>query len=127
MSAKNFKSVRDIRSSLRLSSDQLGARVGKAGATVRYLEKAESAGSATLSSLSELAAAMDHELVISYAPKISIEQQLQIAAERKASGILRRVSISMALENQPLSESDKADILSQLVREMLSKPKLIHR
>jgi predicted DNA-binding mobile mystery protein A len=120
-------SIRAIRRALGLSSEQLGKRVEKAGVTVRYLEKAESTKSATLASLSELAEAMNHELVVTYVPKVSVAAQLEQAATTKARGITRRVATSMALENQELTQEHQQLLMEALKRDLIAKPKLLHR
>jgi predicted DNA-binding mobile mystery protein A len=120
-------SIRAIRRALGLSSEQLGKRVEKAGVTVRYLEKAESTKSATLASLSELAEAMNHELVVTYVPKVSVAAQLEQAATTKARGITRRVATSMALENQELLSEEQERLFKTIKAELLAKPKLIYR
>jgi predicted DNA-binding mobile mystery protein A len=120
-------SIRAIRRALGLSSEQLGKRVEKAGVTVRYLEKAESTKSATLASLSELAEAMNHELVVTYVPKVSVAAQLEQAATTKARGIARRVATSMALENQELLSEEQERLFKTIKAELLAKPKLIYR
>jgi predicted DNA-binding mobile mystery protein A len=120
-------SIRAIRRALGLSSEQLGKRVEKAGVTVRYLEKAESTKSATLASLSELAEAMNHELVVTYVPKVSVASQLEQAATTKARGIARRVATSMALENQELTQEHQQLLMEALKRDLIAKPKLLHR
>jgi predicted DNA-binding mobile mystery protein A len=120
-------SIRAIRRALGLSSEQLGKRVEKAGVTVRYLEKAESTKSATLASLSELAEAMNHELVVTYVPKVSVAAQLEQAATTKARGIARRVATSMALENQELTKEHQLLLMEAVKRDLIAKPKLLHR
>lgn len=120
-------SIREIRRSLGLNSEQLGTRVGKAGVTVRYLEKAESTRAATLASLSELADAMDHELVVQYLPRIPVSTQLSTAAEIKARSIIARVANSMAMESQTLDDDDMALLIENLTRELVANPKLLHK
>lgn len=127
MSNNVTTSIRNIRRALGLSSEQLGKRVDKAGVTVRYLEKAETTKSATLSSLSELAEAMNHELVVTYVPKVSVEDQLEQAAVKKARGIVGRVATSMALENQGLNQEDQQRLIESLKQDLIAKPKLLHK
>ena len=127
MSQSANSSIREIRRALGLSSEQLGARVRKAGVTVRYLEKAETTKSATLASLSELAEAMNHELVVTYIPRVSVDSQLNQAATAKARAVVQRVSTSMALENQELNLQQQERLIAALTTDLIAKPKLLHR
>lgn len=127
MDSPSGNSIREIRRSLGLNSEQLGSRVGKAGVTVRYLEKAESTRAATLASLSELANAMDHELVILYRPRTPVSTQIKTAAEIRAKTIVDRVATSMAMENQHLGGEDRSSLLESLTNELIANPKLLHR
>jgi predicted DNA-binding mobile mystery protein A len=127
MGSSTDKSIREIRRSLGLNSEQLGSRVGKAGVTVRYLEKAESTKSATLASLNELADAMDHDLVISYVPRVPVAEQLGVMARKKAEAIVGAIQTSMMLENQELDNLQLREMVEQLTADLVAKPKLIHR
>lgn len=127
MDTPSGNSIREIRRSLGLNSEQLGSRVGKAGVTVRYLEKAESTRAATLASLSELANAMDHELVISYRPRVPVAEQLEVLARERARAIVSAVQTSMMLENQKLDQSQLNQMIDEMTAELLLRPKLIHR
>lgn len=127
MDTPSGSSIRQIRRSLGLNSEQLGSRVGKAGATIRYLEKAESTRAATLASLSELANAMDHELVLSYVPRVPVAEQLEVLARGRARAIVCAVQTSMMLENQKLDQSQLNQMVDEMTAELLLRPKLIHR
>ncbi|HEY7854053.1 MAG TPA: hypothetical protein VIB80_02930 [Aquiluna sp.] len=127
MDTPSGNSIREIRRSLGLNSEQLGSRVGKAGVTVRYLEKAESTRAATLASLGELANAMDHELVILYRSRTPVSTQIKNAAEIRAKTIVDRVATSMAMENQHLAGEDRSSLLESLTNELIANPKLLHR
>lgn len=127
MSNIGASGIRKLRRALSLSSDQLGIRVGKGGGLVRYLEKAEVSQSATIASLSELAEAMDHELVIEYRPRRSVHDQLQQAAYLKAQSIAKKTLTTMAIEGQALDALAEQRLTDSIVAKLLAKPKLIHR
>lgn len=126
MSTKNSQ-IRQLRKALGLSSADLGRMVGKSGGTVRYLEKAEVAGSASLASLKELANAMGHEVAFQILPKISVEKQLEQKASERAKHLVSRIANTMSLEQQGLEHSQLEEIEQMVLGKFLANPKLLQK
>lgn len=126
MSAAKSK-LRALRKALALSSEDVGRLIGKSGGSVRYLEKAEIDGSATLSNLAQIAQALGHELVIELRPKVSVKDQLEAKAREQAREIVSRVATTMGLEQQELSAQDIAKLEESTFQQLLAKPKLLQK
>lgn len=123
--ATSKSKLRLLRKELALSSSDLGKRIGKSGATVRYLEKAEAEGSATIAKLSELANALGHELVIQLVPKVSVQNQLEERAKLQARAMVQRIATTMSLEKQDLTPAQVKSLEEAAIRRLLANPRLI--
>lgn len=115
--------IKAIRTSLGVSLEQLGNKLGITRQSVLALEIREKSQSITLRSLSEAAEAMDMQLVYALVPKDgSLEALIERKAEELARKIVTRTSQSMKLEGQENSadrlseafEERKTDILQKM-------------
>jgi len=90
-----------IRTALRMSLRQLGARLRISPQSVKEIEEREANGSLTLKGLREAGAALDMKLVYGFIPKEhSIEEMIEKRARELAREIVMRTSTSMHLEDQ---------------------------
>ncbi len=92
--------VKAVRNALGMSSGQLAARLGVRQSTVSRLEKSECEGTASLESLRKAADAMNCDVYYALVPRTSLEQTVRERAEAIAAEDVRRVSRTMALEDQ---------------------------
>lgn len=111
--------VRTIRQALGMPLSHLANRLGVAPQSVAALELRERTGSVTLKALRDAANALDADLVYAIVPRQSIEQMVQARAEVVASRAVDRVSHSMALEDQTVSERERRRQRRLLVEAML--------
>lgn len=96
-----------IRTSLGMTLQQLGNRIGKSASHIKALETNEKNQTITLQSLHELAKGLDLRLVYGFVSNDgSLEQLVARRAEELARKIVGRSAITMDLENQ--ANSDKA-------------------
>lgn len=100
--------IREIRRALRMTSTQLGARLGRTKQLAGALERAEAEGKVTLGSLRRAANAMGCDLVYAIVPRESLEKVLDQQAYAQAAAIVGRTSHSMWLERQAISEEETA-------------------
>jgi predicted DNA-binding mobile mystery protein A len=92
--------VRAIRDAIGMTGAQLGHRLGMTAQAVVSLERSEASGRIQLSTLRRAAEAMDCVLVYALVPNTSLNEMVDRRARELAVRALRRVSHSMALEDQ---------------------------
>lgn len=93
--------VKTIRTSVGMSLEQLGNKLGITRQSAQHLEKRESDGSITLKALAKAARAMDLQFVYAFLPKDgSIEKLIERKAKLLATEIVMRTSETMKLEDQ---------------------------
>jgi len=92
--------VRAIRDAIGMTGTQLGRRLGMTAQAVVSLERSEAQGKIQLNTLRRAAEAMDCVLVYALVPKTNLKDMVDRRARAIALQTLRRVSHSMALEDQ---------------------------
>jgi len=112
--------VRAIRRALGVTNRQLAKRVGRDTNTVSDLQAREAAGTIQLSSLRELARAVDCELVYALVPRKPLGQILDDRAHLIARQALRRTGHSMELERQALGKRELERATEREVKRLLA-------
>jgi len=92
--------IRAIRDAIGMTGGQLGRRLGMTAQGVVSLERSEASGKIQLNTLRRAAEAMDCILVYAVVPDTSLTDMVDRRAREIALRALRRVSHSMALEDQ---------------------------
>ncbi len=93
--------VYSIRSALKMTLKQLGAKLGITAQSVKEIETREKLGTVTLNTLKEVGNALDMRLVYGFIPKDkTLEHMIEKKAFEVAKEIVLRTSASMALEDQ---------------------------
>lgn len=93
--------VNAIRTAVKMSLQQLGNRLNITPQSVHEIELREVSGSITLSSLRDVAEAMDMKLVYGFVPKDqTLEKWIERKALEAARTIVLRTSHTMMLEGQ---------------------------
>ncbi|WP_039053047.1 mobile mystery protein A [Sphingobacterium sp. T2] len=93
--------LKAIRTTLGMSLEQLGNKLGVTKQSIQSLEKREKEGSITINSLKETAQALDMKFVYALLPiDGSLEQLVERKAEILAKDIVMRTTQTMALEDQ---------------------------
>jgi predicted DNA-binding mobile mystery protein A len=92
--------VRAIRDAIGMTGAQLGRRLGMTAQAVVSLERSEASGKIQLNTLRRAAEAMDCVLVYALVPNTRLTEMVDRRARELALRALRRVSHSMALEDQ---------------------------
>jgi predicted DNA-binding mobile mystery protein A len=115
----------EVRQGLRMTTAQLGRRLGVTKQRVGALERAEAEGKLTLTSLKRAAQALGCDLVYAVVPRGSLEEMLDRRAQAVAAAIVRRTAHSMLLEHQSPSDEEISaqikDVAEQLKAEGSSR------
>jgi predicted DNA-binding mobile mystery protein A len=111
--------IRLIREALGMSAKQLAQKVGIDQSRISRLEKAEVEGDLKLSSLKKIAEGLNMRFVYFFVPEEGLEQMMYDQARAIAQNRLNKVTQTMRLEDQELSEMDKAKTLDDLTQRIL--------
>ncbi|MHC5083910.1 MAG: mobile mystery protein A [Planctomycetota bacterium] len=112
--------VRAIRDALGMSARQLAERMKVNQQRIARIEQDEKGGRVTLNTLQNAAEAMDCVFVYGFVPKTSLDQIVRRQARRVALKRMERSNQMMRLEQQELTEAEKADLLNEMIDEILS-------
>lgn len=108
-----------IRTTLNMTMAQLGAKLNITRQGVKRIEESEANGTITLNSLKDVANAMDLKLVYALVPKNgSINDLIQIKAEKLAQKIVLRTNQNMKLEDQGIGDDKIAKTIMELADEI---------
>ena len=104
--------IRQIREALGISARQLATKIGMAQSTLARIEKGEAERSVMLKTLDRVAEAIDCKVIYAFVPRETFEKFVHSRAVNAAEKLVRRVSYSMDLEDQGISETKrKAQIM----------------
>ncbi|HEX8430599.1 MAG TPA: mobile mystery protein A [Longimicrobium sp.] len=118
--------IREIRTTLGLTTAQLAERLGLSQAGVSQLERREAAGSVTLNSLNTAADALGCDLVYALIPRAgSLSAVMEERARAIATAAVGRVSHTMRLEDQAVSAAAVQDQIEELTRDLLDNPRAL--
>lgn len=97
--------INTLRTTLGITLEQMGKKLGVTKQNVMLMEKREAQGNITLQSLKDLGVAMDMQLVYGFVPKDgSLEALIDRKALELATKIVMRASQTMKLEDQENSK-----------------------
>ena len=114
-----------FRTCLNMSQAQLAAHLGISQPGVKALELSEQNNRITLSSLNQIAAVFNCDVVYTFVPKsnmgIFLKQKAEIVAEKE----IRAVGHSMGLENQAIGETETKNLIRSRIEELMYKPERV--
>lgn len=113
--------VKEVREALGMSMSDLASRIGSIKQRVDRIEKDELSGKTTLATLQKTANAMSCDFVYFFVPKTSIEDTIDLQAQKIAEGIFHDVHNSMKLEDQALSIEAQKKAVETLKKKILSE------
>ena len=116
--------IREMRTSLNMSMQQLGKRMGLSAQGVHALEKREQEGTISMNKLEAAASAMGMELSYMFTPKTSLENFVTETSYKKAEALVKRSQQTMKLENQgvgPTAYEDQIKTVQYYLKENLSE------
>lgn len=118
--------VHEVRTTLGVSTSQLATRMGISQSAVSQLERREAEGTISLNLLSQAADALECELLYVLIPRAgSLTNALEARAREVATATVGRVSHSMGLEDQAVSERERREQLDDMVRELMDNPRAL--
>jgi len=119
--------INTIRTSIKMTLEQLGARINTTKQGAKKVEEREAEGSITIKALKEAANALDMDLVYGFRPRQgSILKMIDEAALNKATEIVLRTSKTMELEDQKVNQERLNQAVKDKAKEISSNlPKYI--
>ena len=111
--------IRAVRDALGMNGRQLADRLNVTRQRAALIEKDELGSSATLKTMRRVAESLDCVFVYALVPRISLKHTLLEQAKRVVKKRLARVSHTMMLENQELSDIDQEQALNDMVKELI--------
>lgn len=108
-----------IRTSVKMTLEQLGQRLGLTKQGVRGIEQREVSEALTLKACREVAEAMDMQFVYGFVPKAgSLQELVSQRARAVAEEIVMRTHQHMVMEAQGTSEKQLEDSIKNLAEEL---------
>ena len=111
--------IRAVRDALGMNGRQLADRLNVTRQRASLIEKDELGNSATLKTMHRVAEALDCVFVYAIVPQTSLKHTLHEQAKRVAKKRFARVSHTMMLENQQLSNIDQKQALNDMANELI--------
>jgi predicted DNA-binding mobile mystery protein A len=113
--------LRAIREALGMSGKQFARRLGVAPPRITVLEKNEMSGSVTIKTMQQAADALECDFVYAIVPRGNLTDIVRKRALSLAAKRLGRVSHSMLLEAQQLSNVEQKKVIDFEVEELIRK------
>lgn len=111
--------INTIRNTLNMTMAQLGTKLNITRQGVRKIEESEAHGTITLNTLKEVATALELKLVYALVPKDgTIDDLIQVKAEKLARKIVLRTNQNMKLEDQGIGDEKLNDTINDLANEI---------
>ncbi len=119
--------VKIIRTSIGMSLEQLGDKLGITRQSAQSLEKREADGSITIKALEQAAKALDMKFVYGFVPiEGSVEKLIERKAKKLATEIVMRTSGNMKLEDQENSPERIKKAIEERTKEIMEEmPKML--
>lgn len=111
--------VNTIRTSLNMTRDQLGAKLGLTKGAIQKIEEREATGQITINKLKDVGNALNMKFVYGFIPKDgTIESLVNLKAEKLAQKIVLRTNQNMKLEDQGIGDEKIAETIKELAYEI---------
>lgn len=108
-----------IRTSLNMTMEQLGTKLGITKQGVKKIEDSEAKGTVSINALKEVANALDMQLVYGFVPKKgSLKALVDEKATTLATKIVLRTHKNMQLENQAITDTKIKTAIKELAEEL---------
>lgn len=111
--------IKSIRTTLNMTLEQFGNRMGKTRQGARRIELSEASGTISLKLLKEAGLALDMKLVYGFVPvQGSLESLIEQKARDLAQRIVKRTHQTMMLEDQSTGEDHMKKAIEELTAEI---------
>ncbi|HNP91623.1 mobile mystery protein A [Macellibacteroides fermentans] len=116
--------IEAVRKAIGMNMRQLATKMNKTPQAIKQIQEREKAGTITLNSLEETAAAMNMKLVYAIVPMetSSLSELIQQQAEKMAKEIVIRANKTMSLEDQKISEKRIKNSIKEISAELAENP-----
>ena len=116
--------IEAVRKAIGMNMRQLATKMNKTPQAIKQIQEREKAGTITLNSLEETAAAMNMRLVYAIVPMetSSLSEPIQQQAEKMAKEIVIRANKTMSLEDQKISEKRIKNSIKEISAELAENP-----
>jgi predicted DNA-binding mobile mystery protein A len=111
--------IRAIREALGMSGKQLANRLNVSQPRIPKLEQDEVSGVVSMKTMRQAAEAMDCVFVYAVVPRTTLEETVRERARKIAESRMQRVSHTMLLEAQKLSDEEQRASLDAAVEELM--------
>ena len=113
-----------IRTSLNMTMEQLGNRLGITKQGVKKIEESEAKGTVSINTLKDVAKALDMQLVYGFVPKNgTMKELIAKKAEKLATKIVLRTHKNMQIENQAITDTKLKNAIKELAEEIAREMK----
>lgn len=107
--------INTIRTTLNMTRDQLGIKLGMTKGAVQKIEEREASGQITINKLKNVGQALDMKFVYGFVPHDgSVENLIRLKSEKLARKIVMRTNQNMKLEAQGIGDEKINKIIEDL-------------
>jgi predicted DNA-binding mobile mystery protein A len=111
--------VNTIRTTLNMTRNQLGAKLNLTKGAIQKIEEREATGQITINKLKDVGNALNMQLVYGFIPKDgTIENLVNLKAEKLARKIVLRTNQNMKLEDQGIGDEKITKTIKELADEI---------
>jgi len=111
--------INTIRTTLNMTMDQLGTKLRLTKGAIQKIEEREAIGQITINKLKDVGEALDMKFIYGFVPKEgTIENLINLKAEKLARKIVLRTNQNMKLEDQGISDNKINDSIIDLANEI---------
>ncbi|MGB0391929.1 MAG: mobile mystery protein A [Salibacteraceae bacterium] len=111
--------INTIRTTLNMTREQLGTKLKMTKGAIQKIEEREASGQITLNKLNDVGQALDMKFVYGFVSKDgSIDNLIDINAEKLARKIVLRTNQNMKLEDQGIGDEKINKTIKDLAREI---------
>lgn len=111
--------INTIRTTLNMTRDQLGVKLDLTKGAIQKIEEREATGQITINKLKDAGNALNMKFVYGFIPKDgTIENLVNLKAEKLAKKIVLRTNQNMKLENQGIGDEKIAKTIKELANEI---------
>ena len=111
--------VNTIRTTLNMTRDQLGVKLGLTKGAIQKIEEREATGQITINKLKDVGNALNMKFIYGFIPKDgTIENLVNLKAEKLARKIVLRTNQNMKLEDQGIGDEKIAKNIKELANEI---------
>ena len=111
--------INTIRTTFNMTREQLGNKLNMTKGAIQKIEERDAAGRITINKLRDVGKALDMEFVYGFVPKDgTIENLINMRAEKLAKKIVLRTNQNMKLEDQGISDEKINDSIIDLANDI---------